>query len=291
MHDPEPRWTFEAAVDESVYADWLARLARRFPPAAAATIADAWAGLYDMTPDAHPIIGPVADGVYAVCGFSGHGFMQSPAVGRAVAEEIVRGQASLDLRSVSSRALRAGRRVPRASRALAARPGEHGHERDEGEIAREQVPRPRRRVLEGERPVAAGEPCQREPERRDEQRRADSPRRPRTSGTNGTSQIRNCGEKTLPNATSAATVAAEASSSVSPVGRLPAREGDPDRRAARGPRHGGRPRRPGRRRAGERLRAVARHGRRRAGAPRCSSRDQQGGSRGSRSGAAGRAAP
>ncbi len=98
MHDPEPRWTFEAAVDESVYADWLARLARRYPPAAAATIADAWAGLYDMTPDAHPIVGPVADGVYAVCGFSGHGFMQSPAVGRAVAEEIVHGQASLDLR-------------------------------------------------------------------------------------------------------------------------------------------------------------------------------------------------
>jgi sarcosine oxidase subunit beta len=42
-----------------------------------------------MTPDAHPIIGSVADGVYAACGFSGHGFMQSPAVGNAVAAELL----------------------------------------------------------------------------------------------------------------------------------------------------------------------------------------------------------
>jgi sarcosine oxidase subunit beta len=50
-----------------------------------------------MTPDAHPLIGWVGEGIYAACGFSGHGFMQSPAVGRAVAEEIVAGAASLDL--------------------------------------------------------------------------------------------------------------------------------------------------------------------------------------------------
>ena len=42
-----------------------------------------------MTPDAHPVIGPIGDELYAACGFSGHGFMQSPAVGRAVAEELV----------------------------------------------------------------------------------------------------------------------------------------------------------------------------------------------------------
>ena len=50
-----------------------------------------------MTPDAHPIVGRIADGVYAACGFSGHGFMQSPAVGRAVAEELVHGESELDL--------------------------------------------------------------------------------------------------------------------------------------------------------------------------------------------------
>jgi sarcosine oxidase subunit beta len=97
MSDPEPRWTFEATVDESVFDDRLARLARRFPHAAGLTIADAWAGLYDMTPDAHPILGKVGDGVYAACGFSGHGFMQSPAVAVAIAEEILDGASTLDL--------------------------------------------------------------------------------------------------------------------------------------------------------------------------------------------------
>jgi sarcosine oxidase subunit beta len=84
-------------VDDSVFDDRLARLAHRFPPAAGTRIESAWAGLYDMTPDAHPILGRVADGVFAACGFSGHGFMQSPAVGRAVAEEILTGSSSIDL--------------------------------------------------------------------------------------------------------------------------------------------------------------------------------------------------
>ena len=97
MSDPEPRWGFEEVVDESLIADRLARLHHRYPPAAEAEIERSWAGLYDMTPDAHPILGEVADGVYAACGFSGHGFMQSPAVGRALAEEILGESPSLDL--------------------------------------------------------------------------------------------------------------------------------------------------------------------------------------------------
>jgi sarcosine oxidase subunit beta len=97
MSDAVPRWGFETAVDDSVYGDRLERLAHRLPVAAGTEIADAWAGLYDMTPDAHPIIGRIGDGVYTACGFSGHGFMQSPAVGRALAEEIVLGASSLDL--------------------------------------------------------------------------------------------------------------------------------------------------------------------------------------------------
>ena len=97
MSDPEPRWGFEEVVDESLFDDRLERLRHRFPPAAEATIDRAWAGLYDMTPDAHPILGEVAEAVYAACGFSGHGFMQSPAVGRALAEEILGETPSLDL--------------------------------------------------------------------------------------------------------------------------------------------------------------------------------------------------
>jgi sarcosine oxidase, subunit beta len=97
MADPSPRWGFETAVDETVFGDRLARLAHRFPGAAGSRVDHAWAGLYDMTPDAHPILGRVADGVYAACGFSGHGFMQSPAVASALAEEILGREAAIDL--------------------------------------------------------------------------------------------------------------------------------------------------------------------------------------------------
>jgi sarcosine oxidase subunit beta len=89
MTEPEPRWTSNEDVDDALVADWRARLAHRYPAAADAPVVRAWAGLYDMTPDAHPLIGWAADGVYVACGFSGHGFMQSPAVGDAVAAELL----------------------------------------------------------------------------------------------------------------------------------------------------------------------------------------------------------
>ncbi|HEU5278539.1 MAG TPA: FAD-dependent oxidoreductase [Gaiellaceae bacterium] len=97
MPDAEPRWGFEETVDESVFGDRLERLVHRYPAASGTRVSSAWAGLYDMTPDAHPLIGVVGDGLYAACGFSGHGFMQSPAVGRAVAEELLHGESALDL--------------------------------------------------------------------------------------------------------------------------------------------------------------------------------------------------
>ncbi len=99
MAEPSFRWGTQEVVDETLVADWLERLAYRFPPAAGVGVARAWAGLYDMTPDAHPIIGWVGDGVYAACGFSGHGFMQAPAVGAAVADELLTGSSSFDLSS------------------------------------------------------------------------------------------------------------------------------------------------------------------------------------------------
>jgi sarcosine oxidase subunit beta len=97
MPEPTARWGAEEVVVEGIVEEKRARLAHRYPPAAAAPVVRAWAGLYDMTPDAHPIIDWVADGVYAACGFSGHGFMQSPAVGRAVAEELLDLTPTIDL--------------------------------------------------------------------------------------------------------------------------------------------------------------------------------------------------
>ena len=113
MTDPEPRWGFDEVVDESLFDDRLERLRHRYPAAAEATIEDAWAGLYDMTPDAHPILGEVVEGVYSACGFSGHGFMQSPAVGKALAEEILGESPSLDLGPYRLRASRTASTFPR----------------------------------------------------------------------------------------------------------------------------------------------------------------------------------
>jgi sarcosine oxidase subunit beta len=89
MGEPRPRWDGPDDVLEELVEDWRERLAFRYPLAAGAPVRRAWAGFYDMTPDAHPLIGAVADGVYSACGFSGHGFMQSPAVGDAVAAELL----------------------------------------------------------------------------------------------------------------------------------------------------------------------------------------------------------
>jgi len=97
MGEAEARWGDREWVDEQLVEDWRGRLAHRYPPAAGAPVVRAWAGLYDMTPDAHPIIGWVGDGLYAACGFSGHGFMQAPAVGAAVAAELTGERPEVDL--------------------------------------------------------------------------------------------------------------------------------------------------------------------------------------------------
>jgi len=58
-------------------------------------IVNAYTGLYDVTPDWHPVLGRVdgLDGFYLCAGFSGHGFKIAPAVGELMAEEIVDGRA------------------------------------------------------------------------------------------------------------------------------------------------------------------------------------------------------
>jgi sarcosine oxidase subunit beta len=51
-----------------------------------------WAGLYDISPDASPIVGPVESprGFFLASGFMGHGFMMAPIVGKLLAEHVAR---------------------------------------------------------------------------------------------------------------------------------------------------------------------------------------------------------
>lgn len=64
-----------------------------FPPLAGASLAKRWVGYYEMTPDAHPVLGPVdtLPGLVLANGFSGHGFQHAPIVGQLVAEWICEG--------------------------------------------------------------------------------------------------------------------------------------------------------------------------------------------------------
>ena len=96
--------SFSLDVDQTFIAEELLPTAVRvFPPLEAAGIASSWAGLYEMTPDRHPIIGQTpVEGFYLACGFSGHGFQHAPIVGKLLAELIVEGRArTVDISELS----------------------------------------------------------------------------------------------------------------------------------------------------------------------------------------------
>jgi sarcosine oxidase subunit beta len=89
MGDPSETPGFDTTVDWQVLEHIAPVAARRLPALSDASIAKAWAGLYEMTPDAMPIIGRAGvDGLFAIAGFSGHGFQHSPAAGRILADVI-----------------------------------------------------------------------------------------------------------------------------------------------------------------------------------------------------------
>lgn len=77
-------------------------------------ISNRWAGLYEVSPDAHPILGKVeeVEGFYCINGFSGHGFMHGPGCGLLLAEEILEGRAhSVDITSLNLRRFREGKPI------------------------------------------------------------------------------------------------------------------------------------------------------------------------------------
>jgi len=94
---------FNQSVDHNWTEQHLDNAIFRFPLLAKAGLLREWAGLYEVTPDAHPVIDRLADplGFYVVAGFSGHGFMHGPAAGLLMSELILDGQArSLDIQQL-----------------------------------------------------------------------------------------------------------------------------------------------------------------------------------------------
>jgi sarcosine oxidase, subunit beta len=98
-NDPGETPGFKTDFDVTFIEKILTHAASRVPVLSEAEVNPrrAWAGLYEMTPDHHAIIGPAPNvaGLYFVNGFSGHGVMHSPASGRIAADLILQGQSEL----------------------------------------------------------------------------------------------------------------------------------------------------------------------------------------------------
>ena len=95
MSNPNEKPGFDQSIDPAWELTHMEAAMRRMPILEYTGLASRLAGLYENTPDAHPIFGvtPV-EGFYICAGFSGHGFMHGPISGKLMAEIILDGSAS-----------------------------------------------------------------------------------------------------------------------------------------------------------------------------------------------------
>ncbi len=114
MSNPHQLPGFDESVDDEWNLTHLEAAVSRLPLLSDAGVRTRWAGLYEVTPDAHPIIGgvPGLAGFYVVAGFSGHGFMHGPAAGLLLSEIILDGRAhSLDIAQLGYDRFAAGKLI------------------------------------------------------------------------------------------------------------------------------------------------------------------------------------
>jgi len=92
MSNQNEKTGFDQSVDEDFELVNLEAAIKRMPLLENASRASHWAGLYEVTPDAHPIFGGTPVEGFLLCtGFSGHGFMHGPISGRLMSEFILEG--------------------------------------------------------------------------------------------------------------------------------------------------------------------------------------------------------
>jgi sarcosine oxidase subunit beta len=98
-NDPGETPGFKMDFDGAFVEKILTRAADRVPCFANLPVNPkrAWAGLYEMTPDHHPILGeaPAVPGFFLANGFSGHGVMHAPATGKILSDLILTGKTEL----------------------------------------------------------------------------------------------------------------------------------------------------------------------------------------------------
>lgn len=98
-NDPEQTPGYQTDFDPTFIEKILTHAASRVPcfENVAVNPKRAWAGLYEMTPDHHPILGPCPEvpGFFLANGFSGHGVMHAPATGKILSDLILKGRCEL----------------------------------------------------------------------------------------------------------------------------------------------------------------------------------------------------
>ncbi len=114
--DPAEKPTDQAMVDPHFVERILARAVERVPAFLDLAVdpRKTWAGLYEMTPDHHCILGPApeVEGLYYANGFSGHGVMHAPSTGRILADLVLTGFTTLvDASALSVRRFAEGRAI------------------------------------------------------------------------------------------------------------------------------------------------------------------------------------
>jgi len=115
-NDPEETPGFKTAVDPSFVEKILTRAVDRVPAFETLEVNPkrAWAGLYEVSPDHHAILGQSAEHhwLYYATGFSGHGVMHAPATGKILADLLTSGSTDLiDPEILSVRRFAEGREI------------------------------------------------------------------------------------------------------------------------------------------------------------------------------------
>jgi sarcosine oxidase subunit beta len=95
--DVDP-YNYRTTADQDFITDVQTRVERRFPAFAGMKLLEAYAALYDVTPDWYPIVGPRTglSGYADFSGGSGHGFKIAPAIGRELADWLLTGKVADD---------------------------------------------------------------------------------------------------------------------------------------------------------------------------------------------------
>ena len=112
QHVPDPN-NYPETADWDVIGAHRDHLWQRFPIMRRSVFRGGYSGLYDMSPDLHPVVDrvPGAEGLFVACGFSGDGYKYAPVIGRLFAEWAIDGRPSLDISELSLDRFERGKHV------------------------------------------------------------------------------------------------------------------------------------------------------------------------------------